>query len=76
MRPPFARLSLLPRATAIGALAAGICGGVVGVIVGLIAYAPTAPFAVIEVGLPSALIGAAIGLTTGSIIRAIRHFRR
>jgi hypothetical protein len=74
MRLPFAQLSLLPRATAIGCLAAGITGGIVGLILGLIAYAPTAPVGILELGIPSALVGAAAGLTTGAIILALRRF--
>lgn len=73
MRTPFADLALLPRALLIGALSAGIAGGVAGLVVGLFAYPPTAPFAVLEVGLPAAIAGGVIGLVIGSITLALRR---
>jgi fructose-specific phosphotransferase system IIC component len=68
-----AALPLLPRTVLVGALSAGIVGGVLGLIVGLKTYAPTAPFAVVELGLPATVTGAVIGLVTGSIISAARR---
>lgn len=76
MRTPLAQLSLLPRAAMIGALSAGIAGGIVGLVVGLFTYAPTAPFAVIELGLPATIVGAVTGLVIGSIILAVRRCGR
>jgi len=54
-------------------MSAGVAGGITGLTVGLYTYAPTAPFAVIELGLPATLVGAVIGLVIGSIILAIRR---
>ncbi len=76
MRTPLAQLTLLPRAVLIGALSAGITGGTVGLVVGLLTYAPTAPFAVLELGLPATIVGAVSGLVIGSIILAIRRSGR
>jgi hypothetical protein len=42
-------------------------GGVVGLVVGLVAYPPTAWFAIVEVGLPAGVLGAVLGLAAGSI---------
>lgn len=54
----------------------GTVGGFVGLIVGLFAYAPTALFAVIEVGLPATIAGAVIGPIVGSLILAFRRLGR
>ncbi|MBO9520107.1 MAG: hypothetical protein J7518_01105 [Nocardioidaceae bacterium] len=47
----------------------GILGGIAGLVVGLNVYAPTAWFAVFELGVPAALLGAIIGLVAGLIAR-------
>ncbi|WP_375475558.1 hypothetical protein [uncultured Jatrophihabitans sp.] len=76
MRPPFAQLTLFPRAVAIGALSAGAAGGIVGLVIGLFTYPPTAPFAVFELGFPATIVGAVCGLVIGSILVAIRRSGR
>lgn len=53
------------RCVAIGTLLAGAVGGVVGLVLGLYAYWPTAWFAVFELGVPSAVLGALIGAVAG-----------
>ncbi|SDJ50209.1 hypothetical protein SAMN05444157_3679 [Frankineae bacterium MT45] len=63
-------LAALPRPTrfaVVGALWFGVVGGVVGLIVGLVVYPPTAVFAVFEIGLPAAVIGALLGLAIGAL---------
>lgn len=65
-------LPLLGRCVAVGAASLGIVGAIAGLIIGLVAYAPTAPFAVVEVGLPAALAGAILGLIVGAVLLAIR----
>jgi hypothetical protein len=69
-------LPLLPRAVVIGAMFAGVTGAVVGLVVGLRTYAPTAPFALVEMGLPATILGALAGLVIGSVILFIRRIAR
>jgi membrane associated rhomboid family serine protease len=61
-------LPVLLRYPAVGAAALGLIGGVVGLVLGLRAYAPTAWAAVFEVGIPAALIGALLGLVVVAIM--------
>jgi hypothetical protein len=51
-------------------------GAAVGLVIGLIVYAPTAPFAVLELGLPAAIVGGVIGLSTGVIVVAGRRIKQ
>jgi hypothetical protein len=60
----------------IGAVGLGVVGGVVGLVLGLIAHPPTAWFGVFEVGIPSGLLGALLGLTAGSISYCVRRLLR
>ena len=60
----------------IAAAAAGVTGGIVGLVVGLFTYPPTAAWAVVEVGLPAFLAGGVIGLIAGTIMTAARRIRR
>jgi hypothetical protein len=55
----------------IGAALLGACGGVVGLVVGLLAYPPTAWFAVFEVGLPAAVVGSVLGLVAAVVARRL-----
>lgn len=48
-------------------------GGIVGLVVGLRVYAPTAWFATVEVGLPAGLLGAVVGLVAGGIFTVARR---
>jgi hypothetical protein len=59
----------------IGGLVFGIAGGIAGLILGLRAYPPTAWFAVIEVGLPSAFLGVVAGFLVGFLVLAVRRAR-
>ena len=68
--PPVARWTLL------GAGALGGTGAVVGVIVGLFAYAPTALFAGAEIGIPATLAGALLGVTAAGLAAVGRRPRR
>jgi hypothetical protein len=61
VEPPVLRWSLL------GAVVAGAVGGVVGLVVGLFAYPPTAWFAVFELAIPSAAVGALVGLVCSTV---------
>ncbi len=64
---------LLVRTAVVGLVAFGLVGGVVGLILGLIAHPPTAWFAVIEVGLPAAVLGGLGGLAVGAIASLGKH---
>jgi hypothetical protein len=54
----------------------GVLGGVVGLVVGLVSYAPTAWFAVVEVGVPAAFLGMVVGLLAASLVRLGHVVRR
>jgi hypothetical protein len=72
------RLSAMPvirRFTLVGLAAAGVLGGVVGLVVGLYAYPPTAWFAVLEVGVPAAIVGGALGAVVGLVTVAGQRAR-
>lgn len=64
------------RYAALGAAALGLVGAVVGLIIGLYAHAPTAPFALVELGLPAAILGALLGLIVGWITLGGQRARR
>jgi membrane associated rhomboid family serine protease len=78
MRTPRAltELPVLTRYVIVGGLVAGIAGCAAGLIIGLKAYAPTAWFATFEVGVPTAIIGAIIGLLVGSIVLTYHRVHR
>jgi hypothetical protein len=67
-----AGLPVVVRAGVIGALVMGVAGAVAGLVVGLVSYAATAWFAVLEVGVPAAIVGWVLGLAVGSVIWAAR----
>lgn len=56
-----------------GAASAGMIGAIVGLVVGLNVYLPTAAFAVVELGLPAAFAGGVLGLAVGVIVTAGRR---
>lgn len=58
------------RAMLWGLAVGAVVGGVTGLVLGLIAYPPTAWFAVIEVGIPGAVVGVFVGLVVGLIAAA------
>jgi hypothetical protein len=68
-----ARTPLLGRFVLVGALSAGAVGGVVGLVVGLRVYPPTAWFAVFELGVPATIVGALLGLASGLSVKGIRR---
>jgi hypothetical protein len=61
----------------VGSIVAGILGGLVGLVLGLRGYPPTAWFAVLEVGVPAAVAGGVLGAGAGLVAvlvqRAIRR---
>jgi hypothetical protein len=60
----------------LGGAAAGALGGVVGLAIGLHVYAPTAWFAILEIGVPAAVLGFVLGLVAGSITSLVRRRHR
>ena len=71
----FHGLPLLGRWARGGATCAGVIGAVAGLVVGLIVHPPTAWFAVIELGLPSAIVGTALGTVGGLVVLGARRIR-
>ncbi len=69
-------MPLPTRFAVIGALVLGIAGGIGGLISGLFAYPPTAWFAVVEVGLPAAVLGGLAGCVVGFLVLAARRTRK
>ena len=70
---PFVDLPLPIRFAVLGALALGALGATIGLVVGLNVYAPTAWAATLEIGVPSALLGAILGLAAGSVRLLVRR---
>jgi hypothetical protein len=68
-------LPLPLRLAAFGGAVFGVLGGIVGLVLGLRTYVPTAWAAVPEVGIPAAMVGAALGLVVGSFLRIRPHSR-
>jgi hypothetical protein len=65
-------LSGLPiplRTALLGGAGAAALGGIVGLVLGLRAYPPTAWFAIVEVAVPAALLGSGVGLVAGLVRR-------
>lgn len=60
----------------VGAASMGVIGAIVGLVVGLIAYAPTAWFAVFELGVPAAIAGGILGLVAALVVAAARLIKR
>jgi hypothetical protein len=74
VRPAFLdELPIPVRWAFVGAVISAIVGGVAGLVIGLIGYPPTAPFAAVELGLPSAMFGGLVGLLSGGAVAAVRR---
>ena len=76
VRNALADMPIAPRFAIIGAVGLGAVGAVAGLVLGLIAYVPTAWFAVAELGVPAAMLGAILGLVIGSTVSAARRIRQ
>lgn len=63
---------LVTRFAVIGAAATGAVGALVGLVLGLLAYPPTAWFAVLEVGAPAAIAGGMVGAFVGLVTVIVR----
>jgi len=66
----------LPARWAIVGASVGVIGAIAGLVIGLYVYAPTAPFAVIELGLPATIVGGVVGLAAGVIATVRRRIKR
>ncbi len=76
VRRELARLPQPFYSAVVSAVAFWVLGGIVGLVVGLYAYPPTAWAAVIEVGAPAGLVGGVLGLLFGILLIAVRRLRR
>jgi hypothetical protein len=69
-------LPLLLRYAVTGAVALGLLGAAVGLVLGLRAYAPTAWAAVFQVGLPATVLGAVGGAAVASVVLLVHAVHR
>jgi hypothetical protein len=69
-------LPVLERCLIVGTVLAGVTGAIAGLVIGLFAYVPTAPFAAAEIGFPAAAAGAVVGLVAGTIATTVLRIRR
>ena len=72
LRSLLAAMPLVARFAVVGSTSALVVGGLVGLVLGLIAYPATAWFAVVEVGIPAGVLGALGGLLVGGAVVAVR----
>ena len=75
LRRALGQLPIPLRHGVIGAVVLGVPGALVGLVIGLWTYVPTAWAAVLEVGLPAAFLGAMLGLVIGSLVSVYHHVR-
>jgi hypothetical protein len=68
--PPVLRFAV------VGAMAALLLGGLVGLVLGLRANPATAWFAVFEVGIPASILGAVFGAFAGAVTIAVQKINR
>jgi uncharacterized membrane protein len=69
-------MPLITRFAVVGSTAALLLGGLVGLVLGLRAYPATAWFAVFELGIPAAIVGAVFGTVVGAVTATGRTIRR
>ena len=72
-RSQLAAMPLVRRFAVVGGAAAGILGGIVGLVLGLRSYPATAWFAVLEVGVPAAVTGAVLGALAGLVAVVVQR---
>jgi hypothetical protein len=72
-RTQVAALPVVQRYALVGSTAALVLGGLVGLVLGLLAYPPTAWFAVLEVGVPAGIAGAALGASVGLVTGVVQR---
>jgi hypothetical protein len=79
MRSPRSQLASVPtvqRFAVVGSAVLGVVGALVGLVLGLRAYPPTAWFAVIEVAVPAAVAGGLLGALVGLVAVVVRRRAR
>jgi hypothetical protein len=69
-------VSLPMRHVIAGVILLGVLGAIAGLVIGLIVHAPTAWFAVFEVGIPASVVGGILGLISGGLTMGVRAVRR
>ena len=72
LRSQLAAMPLVARFAVVCSTSALVVGGLVGLVLGLIAYPATAWFAIVEVGIPAGVLGALGGLLVGGAVVAVR----
>ncbi|GAA3771433.1 hypothetical protein GCM10022240_24460 [Microbacterium kribbense] len=68
-------MPLVARFVVGGIIVFGVAGAILGLILGLIAYPPTAWAAVVELAVPGVLVGALLGLIGGAAVQTVRRAR-
>jgi hypothetical protein len=68
-----ASLPLIPRLAVVCSITACGLGGLVGLVLGLRAYPPTAWFAVFEVAIPAGILGAVLGALVGVVAVTVQR---
>ena len=72
-RSQLASVPTVQRYAVVGSAVLGALGALVGLMLGLRAYPPTAWFAVIEVAVPAAVAGGLLGALAGLTVAAVRR---
>jgi len=72
-RQLLSELALPLRLAVLVGAGAGVVGGAVGLAIGLRTYVPTAWFAVLEIGVPAAVLGCGLGAIGGSLTLLVRR---
>ncbi len=75
-RSQLGTMPLILRSVFVGSIAAFLLGGLVGLVLGLLAYPPTAWFAVFEVGIPASVLGALLGALVGLLLEVVQRLNR
>jgi hypothetical protein len=73
LRSQVAEMPIVARFAVVGSVTASLAGGVIGLVLGLLAHPPTAWFAILEVGVPAGGLGAAIGALVGVVAHVARR---
>jgi hypothetical protein len=73
IRSQVAAMPVMTQFAVVGSAAAFLLGALIGLVVGLFAYPPTAWFALFELGVPAGILGAVIGALVGFITAAVQR---